>query len=86
MTEDMRRYPTGCEQSPKLNQKIEELEAKLHKWNVLVAQGCTPSGSEFHDSPENVALYLKERDADKDRIIKSQQARIRCLEGTSVCP
>jgi len=49
------------------------LEAKLHKWNVLVAQGCTPSGSEFHDSPENVARYLKERDADKDRIMKSQQ-------------
>lgn len=58
------------------------LEAKLHKWNVLVAQGCTPGGSEFHDCPENVAKYLKQRDYDKEHIIKSQQARIRRMEGT----
>ena len=60
--------------------KIAALEAKLHKWNVLVAQGCTPGGSEFYDCPENVSKYLQSLDKSKDAIIKAQRQRIVCLE------
>lgn len=49
---------------------------RVREWNVLVAQGCTPGGSEFHDCPQNVAYYITERLADKDRIMKSQQKEL----------
>ncbi len=58
------RQALGCERE------------RVREWNVLVAQGCTPGGSEFHDCPQNVAYYIKERLADKDRIMKSQQKEL----------
>lgn len=59
-----------------MRQALDRERERVLEWNVLVAQGCTPGGSEFHDCPQNVAYYIKERLADKDRIMKSQQKEL----------
>ena len=59
-----------------MRQALDRERERVREWNVLVAQGCTPSGSEFHDSPANVAMYLKNRDDSKDSIIKSKQKEL----------
>lgn len=44
--------------------RADSITAKLAKWNILVASGCTPGGSEFHDDPERTAAFIKQCRAD----------------------
>jgi|LakMenE01Jun11ns_1017448.scaffolds.fasta_scaffold9870201_2 hypothetical protein len=62
--------------------RCEQAEAKLRKWNTLVASGCTPGGSEFHDDPERTAHHIKERQAGIERIMRDAHKAKREAEAT----
>lgn len=52
------------------SEDIDSLKEKIRKWNTLVASGCTPGGSEFHDDPAFCAKYFKQISNSNHNVLK----------------